>query len=191
MHIAKKIVSKFTYSIIYYRIIGFLFKLDKWHSTATPHARKYREEISEIINGIHPKTIIEVGCGLGLILKNCNADTIVGYDNNLNVIRAAKFITNKKIIFKHGSIEDITEENIDVLILVNWIHAYSPQDIKIMIQSILPKIKYLVVDRISYSLPIGRYQHDFEFIKYPKIYQKIIDDGMRELIVFKIYGAEK
>ena len=40
-----------------------------WHAAAPLSARPYRRTVAEMVNGVNPEVVVEVGCGLSSILS--------------------------------------------------------------------------------------------------------------------------
>ena len=57
------------------------------------------------------------------------------------------------------------EDDIDILILVNWIHDYSAELLNNWLTPLLPHTRYLVLDAINPENPLNyQYAHDFSFL---------------------------
>ena len=135
-----------------------------WHPPTS--MRPYRIAVAEAINAMHPKVVCEVGCGLGSILSRVRAPVRIGYDVAPGVLRAASLIRSRSIDFRAGSINAVDLAYIDVLVLVNWIHEVSPQDLEHMLISLLPRTRYLMLDAIDADNAFGyRFKHDFCFLE--------------------------
>ena len=105
------------------------YKFDKWHICSLKE-RKYALSIINKITSLKDvNSIIEIGCGLGEIIRNCRAETKICLDLDRNVLRANKFLSyfrnkaNKNIEFREFDIfTDRLEYRTDIVIMVNWIH---------------------------------------------------------------------
>ena len=126
----KKLVRKaFALLKRFFRFLLYLyFGFDKWH-LSTLYEKKYAKGITSYLNSkpnAKNNTVIEIGCGLGDIVRNLNSIHKTGYDMDVNVLKAAHFlsrITFKKTDFKWFKFpESNLGEKTDVIILVNWIH---------------------------------------------------------------------
>ena len=85
-----------------------------------------------------------------------------GYDVDEAAIRAAPFLHRKKFIFMHGDLTTGSMPQIDVLILVNWIHEISRQVLEALMAPLLARTRYLPLIAIDREEPIGyRYKHEF------------------------------
>lgn len=134
-----------------------------WHPPTS--MRPYRKVVAEAVNGLSPKIVCEVGCGLGSILSRLSAMRRIGYDISPGVIRAARLIRTHSIEFHVGTLQDVDVAEMDVLILVNWIHEVSPADLELSLDPLLKRTRFLMLDAIDKGNSFGyRYEHDFAFL---------------------------
>jgi len=118
------------------------------------------------INKLNLNNAVEIGGGGGDIVSRLNTSKkfLIDVDNNLkNVVN----FLYKDVIFINGSFESIKQidnENIDILILVNWIHELKQDYIITQIKNILKfkNIKYILVDEINLNIEGYKYKHNFE-----------------------------
>jgi len=143
------------------RVYGF----HPWHAEAPLSARPYRLTLAEMINQLVPQCVVEVGCGLGVALALIDAPQRWGYDIDLGAIRAARFLRDKSIHFIEGGLTEVSQDPIDVLILVNWIHDFSPEQLDTWLSPLLPRTRHLVLDAIDPDNTLDyRYMHDYTFL---------------------------
>lgn len=134
-----------------------------WHPPTS--LRPYRRVVAQVVNTLKPDTVCEVGCGLGSILCRIQAPARYGFDIDGGVIRAARLLRGRKIHFQRGELASVSIENIDVLILVNWIHEMSPAELDRQLTPLLRRTRYLLLDAIDPDNDFGyRYKHDFAFL---------------------------
>ena len=136
------------------------YKLNDWHRNPI-YWMPYRLEVVKLLNNLIGKenrddiTIVEIGCGLGEILRECKNNNktknikFYGFDINEKVINVAKKL-DKDIIFKVGtfdSVVKIPEKRIDILVMISFLHTLSEDDIinyfKILMENKL--IKYNIL----------------------------------------------
>ena len=147
-------------------LLARYFKFDPWHASAPYSCRTYKQTVVDLVNSLSPHTVVEIGCGLGELLCRIHAPRRYGYDVDQGVIRAARFLHGSKISFIHGDAAKVEQESIDVLILVNWIHNQSPAELGGLLNPLLVKANYLVLDAIDPDGPASyRYKHDFAFLE--------------------------
>lgn len=149
-------------------VIGALrryYRFDRWHAEGVYSCRPYKRTVVELVNGLAPSTVVEIGSGLGDILSRVRAPRRRGYDIDPAVVRAARFLHGRRVSFVTGGAADVEEERIDVLIMVNWIHNLSPVELESLLRPLVPRTLYLVLDAIDESAPeTYRYRHDFAFL---------------------------
>lgn len=146
--------------------LRLFFGFAKWHANAPLSARSYRRIVAELVNGLRPKCVVEVGCGLGSILALVHAPERWGYDIDHGAIRAARLLRDRSINFRYGSIQSVTAGQIDVLILVNWIHELAPEELEQLIIPLVPRTRFLLLDAIYASNDCRyRYKHSFDFLR--------------------------
>lgn len=134
-----------------------------WHAPTS--LRPYRIMIAREIDALEPQVVCEVGCGLGSILSRVHAPLRIGYDISPGVVDAARLIRSRAIGFRVGTLGDVDLERMDVLMLVNWIHEVSPDDLARQLLPLLPRTRYLMLDAIDADNTFGyRYKHDFAFL---------------------------
>jgi len=147
-----------------------VFGFDPWHARATYACRPYKKCIVDLANSLHPVTVVEVGCGLGEILGRINAENRFGVDLDARVIRAARFLRPRRIVWMVGSAAKLDERIapaglIDCLIMVNWIHNLSSAELASTLAPLLPRTRHLILDSVDYDAPASyRVKHDFVFL---------------------------
>lgn len=161
--IDKKMINSPLYGEIQHRIrkkMQRMFGFDEWHVNSM-YEKKYLPEIYKVLEALpdecKKKAFVEVGCGLGDIIGNIRTKgKKYGLDVSAEVINAAQ-ILHRDVVFHMGSFEDIhVNEEIGCLIMVNFIHALSPDSLKKHILNVMSNHKVLYVlfdtdDRIKYS----------------------------------------
>ena len=151
---------------IWLGILQRYFQFDPWHSAAPYACRPYKGLVVDVVNRLKPGTVVEIGAGLGELLAHINAPRRFGYDIDQGVVRAARFLHGRRITFVHGDATQVIQSPIDVLILVNWIHNLSPNELWELLEPLMPRTSYLLLDAID---PLGppsyRYKHTFDFLR--------------------------
>lgn len=114
-----------------------------------------------------------------------------GYDINCNNVVAAQFF-HKDTHFICGGFESVKNKNIEVLILVNFIHGIEPAELKTIINKLINEnhVKYFVIDIVSGK---GyRYKHNGSYLlgeKYKRIYKsknyRAAENGKRWVEIWK------
>lgn len=154
---------------LWLRALRMFFGFDAWHAAAPYCCRAYKRTVVELANALHPERVVEVGCGLGDIVSRITAAQRVGIDCDGRVIRAARFLHpgGRWIQGDTAALSRLfpPEHRIDCLIMVNWIHALSPQELGAALMPVLPHVRYLILDAIDADDPqTYRHRHDFRFL---------------------------
>jgi ubiquinone/menaquinone biosynthesis C-methylase UbiE len=171
-----------------------VLRFDAWHAAAPYSCRPYKKTVVELANALRPQVAVEVGCGLGDILSRIKARERLGFDTELAVVRAARWLHPMRARWVHGDATDVlsyTSRRIDCLIMVNWIHNLSPERLAACLRPLLPHVSHLIVDAIHPDAPgTYRFRHDFQFLS--DVAERIADVAVaaepRNLVVFKIVG---
>lgn len=166
-----------------YELLQYCFKFSKWHImpiNRRPYALEIYRTLSHYINkpGIfHNALIIEVGCGLGDIIGSLTWDYgKIGFDLSANVLKAARLI-HPTVVFRKGTFNNIHYGNVSCLIMINFIHAISYEDLKKYIDEVLDKnkVEMFVLDTFRNNAGTEyTYSHDGNFLfdgKY-KLYKR-------------------
>ena len=113
-------------------LLMFLFRFEWWHTSPSDNRPYACDIVSELRKRKADGSVLELGCGLGDILGKIKCREKYFFDVSDNVLRAAKFLQyfSFKNTLNHykefNFIEDTLDKkmSVDVVILVNWIHAY-------------------------------------------------------------------
>jgi SAM-dependent methyltransferase len=147
-----------------------VFRFDAWHANSPYACRPYKKRVVELANSLRPLTVVEIGCGLGEILSRINAQNRYGLDLDARVIRAARFLHPRRIVWIAGTAAELDQgmapiELIDCLIMVNWIHNLSSEELAATLAPLLPRTRYLILDSVDQNAPASyRVRHDFAFL---------------------------
>jgi SAM-dependent methyltransferase len=82
------------------------------------------------------KKVIEIGCGLGNILRHLRYNERIGIDRDINALKAFSFFErfslfkNKAKLIQSDIVSIKKSEASDAIILVNWIHEIDPSTLK-------------------------------------------------------------
>ncbi len=173
------------------RLLQRFYGFNRWHADAPLSARPYRRTVAAMVNTVRPECVVEVGCGLGTVLSLVEAQRRHGYDLDDGAIRAARRLRSRTIDFTLGDMSCVSEPEIDVLILVNWIHDFSPQQLAEWIQPLLPRTRFLLLDAIDPDNPLGyRYTHDFSFLAGSAQMvseARVVGEG-RRFLMYEVYS---
>jgi SAM-dependent methyltransferase len=154
------------------RILKSIFQFDEWHLMSAAE-RKYVAEIIAFLNSL-PKSkrdsVVEIGCGLGDIIRNLRFKKKFGYDGEEKVIKAASLVSalsfDKTRFFPFVFPFSVLKGKWNVIVLVNWIHHIEPSVLKENIQTYFSENLLsggcVVVDTVQASN--YKYNHDISFL---------------------------
>lgn len=104
------------------------FRYPKWHDLSLIEC-EYAQHIVKHLNKKKSRTkVLEVGCGLGNILRNLDFEEKIGVDIDNKVLKAFRLLNyfslrNTQITLVNSDVESLpVYEKCDAIILVNWIH---------------------------------------------------------------------
>lgn len=113
------------------------FRFDPWHISPLTE-RPYARDIITYLNrrrDHETQCLVEIGCGLGDMIRRVRFGTRWGLDADARVLKAARFLSRfgrnrsirwHKFIFPQTPLSG----RYDVIILVNWIHNVPPEVLK-------------------------------------------------------------
>jgi SAM-dependent methyltransferase len=141
---AKKLIGK----------VGVIFKLslkkvtgfEDWHVSSFTD-RPYAESVVNFLNSRSQRiSIVEVGCGLGDILRHLDYKERLGLDRSPEVLRAARVLTKISMRRRRPTtfqlfdfLADDLLGKFDAIVLVNWIHEIEPIALKEAIARLFTK----------------------------------------------------
>lgn len=165
-----------SFKLMKYRRLQKKYQFYEWNITPF-ELREYIQVAAECINRIKPKTVIDIGCGLGELLRHIHAEHRIGLDIGENNIKTAKILDKSgKISFKTGSFEQIKGEHVDILVTLNFMHGLSEDKWIPVYRTFLKNndVERLIVD----TLPQSNGKHHLDFTKIlPKEYVLKKDKG--------------
>jgi ubiquinone/menaquinone biosynthesis C-methylase UbiE len=178
-------------ALVLYRTLHYIFKFDDWHILNIYENRTYKQVIVRRVNELRPRIAVEVGCGLGEIISKIDTKVRIGIDIDKNAIRAARLLNwRRNTRFLCGSLDDVRElpcDEIDALIMINWLHEIPEEQIVGDISRLLQKkqISYLVADEMPKDRAGYKYHHtlrnslrdwfvEIEEVKDPENTRKIV-----------------
>ena len=154
-------------------LLHLCFGFDKWH-LSTLYERKYARDIIRHLNA-RPRTerneVIEIGCGLGDIVRNLNYAHRTGCDMDRNALKAARFLS--RITFRNNIDfewfefpESSLNGKADGIIMVNWIHHIPPPVLKAKIEDyflhhLLPGGE-IIIDTVQHKE--YKFNHDIGYL---------------------------
>jgi len=152
-------------------VLRQFFHFDQWH-IFTLAERKYAQDIIRFCNNkLARQSFVEIGCGLGDIIRNVRYENKVGYDIDQQALKAAsfldKFSTKGRTAF---SLFEFPESYLpgkhDVIVMVNWIHHIPPPILGSKIQEYLSQSLnekgILIIDTVQDKE--YKFNHDIKFL---------------------------
>jgi len=116
------------------RALRLVYRFDRWHISSLDQ-RKYAQDIIDYCNKRNEKnSFLEIRCGLGDILLNVKFKIKKGLDADVNVLKAASFLSKLRkqdVQLEYFSFpESPLTGTYDVVTMVNWIHHIEPATLK-------------------------------------------------------------
>lgn len=94
-----------TYKLCKYKRLQKKYGFYEWN-TSPFELRKYIQDVAEYINADDPKCVIDIGCGLGELLRNIKAEQRIGIDLGEADIETAIFLDKGGAIsYEQGSFD--------------------------------------------------------------------------------------
>lgn len=155
------------------KLLKWMYGFDEWHVMPLC-GRPYAQAIIHFLNaipGIENKSVVEIGCGLGDIIRHIHARYKLALDSDQKVLRAQRLLSlvtaNSRMRLERFTFpESKLVGQYDIVICVNWIHHITPPILKenidnIWLRHILPG-GVLVVDTVDD--PHYRYNHRIDYL---------------------------
>ena len=133
----------------YYKILQKKYHFSNWH--LTPYElREYVQIVAAYVNKQNAGCVVDLGCGLGELIRHIKAKKRIGIDIQDETIGAAKHLHgHTDIEFRKGTFEELgTGQDIDYLITLGFMHG-SPHEVWQPLYTKACKennIKYVIVD---------------------------------------------
>jgi SAM-dependent methyltransferase len=148
--------------------LHLLFRFDRWHISSL-RERPYARDIIDYLNGLtHEQrtSALEIGCGLGDIIRHIDFEDRFGLDTDNNVLRAARFLSRFNCVKISFMKFEFPDRNLfgryDAIIMVNWIHNIRPDVLKQKIEDYglnnLSKTGRIIIDTVQDRQ--YKYNHD-------------------------------
>ncbi len=191
---AKNWVLYIAKGLILFRLLHYVFRFDEWHVHNIYENRPYKKKIVDTVNELHPKVVVEIGCGLGEIVSKAKAKARIGIDVDRNALRAARLLNwRKHVTFIDGplnAVGNIPQSEIDCLIMINWLHNISGPEIVVEMKHLLQQktVRYLIVDEIFENVEGYKFHHRFrEVLRDSFIDRSEVNDqeGIRRIVVLE------
>jgi SAM-dependent methyltransferase len=151
---------------LYYRFLRMRHGFNPWHVNPIewrPYALETRDYVNALVEREGLRSVLEIGCGLGEILRGIRAPEVVGFDIHDGVLPLARKM-NPRAEFHLGTFADIRDRQIDVLVAIDFPHRIPPEELQGLFSQVLAanRVRYVVVDKVRYA-----YYHDYDRILGP------------------------
>ncbi len=191
IRIAKLVVLR-----ILYDGLRCVYGFNCWHAGASYASRAYKARTVALVESLKPETVVEIGCGLGEILAHTSAPKRFGFDQDPAVVRAARALHGRSpsvhlaSLAAPAQIADIVAGPIDVLIMVNWPHELSIEELATALRSLTRAVavSHLGIDAIAGHRDGYRYHHSPADLSRLGEIVAVADggDGIRQLYAIKL-----
>ena len=175
-----------------------IYRFDPWHVSGNYYSRPYKARVVALAEHDHPRTVVEIGVGLGDIIGRVRAPKRVGLDLDPKVIKAARHCVPRDVVLADANFLDAPSvvaalkaakvEVIECLILVNWIHMIGIEEIAETLDHIAQAIpiRRVLVDAIKAGAVGYRHHHNADaFKRLGRIEETIEGDAVRDLVLVK------
>jgi hypothetical protein len=156
---------------VYRMFLRSMYRFDRWH-LYTLRERIYAQDIIRFCNNRPVRnSFVEIGCGLGDIIRNVNYGSKLGLDHDKAVVGAAAVMNRLALRpgMSFGTFSfpgSVLDGRYDVIVMVNWIHAFSPEALAEgmngYFRNNLNPGGVLIIDTVQD--PEYRYNHDIGFL---------------------------
>jgi SAM-dependent methyltransferase len=163
-----------------------LLRFDPWHATNHAECRPYKRFVAKLVSDQKPRTVVEVGCGLGDIVSLIEAKQKIGIDPDKGAITLARLLHPRSpfIVGDLTALDQVTGP-IDVVLAIGWVHVVSPEYLSSALAPHLDRISYIILDHWAGRWGDGvGYTHDFAFLGPPIRTALPPDDPVREYLLF-------
>lgn len=154
-------------------ILFYLFRFDKWH-IVVPARKPWVKATIKFLNNRELKgSCVDIGCGLGDIIRHVKFNKRFGFDLEANVLRAAKFLSiltlKNGIVFKKFNFPiDSLNEKFDAILLLSLCHITEPTNLKSTIENYflnnLNNNGCIIIEIVHYGDKKYKYNHDINFL---------------------------
>lgn len=183
---------------LHYRFLAHRYGFDLWHAKSPFECRGYKREVVILAEGLKPKTVVEVGCGLGEIVSRIRDCRRIGFDIDSRVVAAARELNGDcDIQFECAALDSkdiicntLGDVGADLLIMVNWPHSLPWSEVvsSMMRLTSALSLKHLIIDTIAAGTPGYPHYHSLTDLQClgDVIQSNLSIDGVRTLHVISL-----
>lgn len=151
-----------------YRRLAHRYGFDPWHAKSPYECRGYKREVVQLAERLNPRTVVEIGCGLGEIVSRVRDCRRFGFDIDARVVPAARELHGAVCRFERAGLSDVDTVRRKVgdtggglLIMVNWPHALPWPEVAAQVRRLNQalSLKYMIIDTIDPGRPGYAHHH--------------------------------
>lgn len=140
-----------------------LYGIDPWH-VATPANKPYVRDVLRFLHGRAFRRAVEVGCGLGDIIRRIRATERIGLDVDPRVVAAARLylaLTGGAVRLQRYDLicGGVPTLEADLWILINWLHAHPADVVALRLRELLARSVPGTLVMLD-SLSTGAHRHE-------------------------------
>jgi hypothetical protein len=177
-------------------VLQKIYRFDPWHIGGNYYSRPYKVRVISLAERDDPQTVVEIGAGLCDIISRVRAGQRVGLDLDDKVLKAARhlvpgdvklatanFLDADSVV---GALQATGVRMIDCLILVNWIHMISIDEIESVLDRVAQAvpIRRILFDAIKTDTTGYRHHHSVaDFARLGQVMETQVGDDVRDLVL--------
>lgn len=169
--------------------VRLLFPFNYWHAANPAVCRPYKRFVANLVNQLEPRTVVEIGSGIGDIIAMVHAPVRWGIDPDAPALTAARLVHPfNGARWRQGDLSALNQipERIDVLLAIGWVHHAAPEYLESLIRPHLGRIGFVIVDRFT-DWADAPFKHDFAFLGTDIVKRATPpDDPCREYFIYRI-----
>lgn len=132
-----------------YKKLRKKYQFTEWH--LSPYElREYAQIVARYVTNQKADVVVDIGCGLGEVIRHIKAKKRIGLDVNENLIEAAKLL-GKDITYSVGSFDEFNwEEPVDYLLTLGFMHGSTEEKWKPYYEGVAGRndIRHFIVDTL-------------------------------------------
>ena len=141
---------------------------DTWHANSPYECRGYKREVVQLAEGLQPRAVVEIGCGLGEIVSRIRDCRRFGFDIDDRVVPAARELHGAGCRFECAGLADVDsvrravgDAGADLLVMVNWPHALPWPELAAQVRRLAGAVplKHLIIDTVAPGTPGYAHHH--------------------------------
>lgn len=133
-----------------YKVLCKKYHFDSWH-IAPYELRKYLQATAAYVNEKKADVVVDIGCGLGEMLRHINAGIRIGFDIHEEPVKVARMLCKDNVIYQMGSFDEVNlNEPIDYLITLGFMHGGTEETWRSCYHNIAKRndVRHFLVDTV-------------------------------------------